>query len=143
MRKTSSLCKHLLSFAFLFLVSLFCFAPAVLAAPSDLPPADLFKPDPQVVTTGGSAAVFIKVISWLVALVAGIYFAWALFHFVLHDLRDIFTGKADLKGKSTRFVALGVCFIILLLAITGQWYTVVQVVWDKIVTPLINTLGGK
>lgn len=137
------LLKHIwgiLAFTPLYL----CFAVAAFAEGenSDLPPADLFKPDPNVVSTGGSAAVFIKVISWLVALVAGVYFAWALFHFVFHDLRDIFTGKADLKSKSGRFTALGVCFMILLLALTGQWYTVVKVIWDKIVTPLINTLGG-
>lgn len=134
--------KRFWACAFFFLACL-CFVPAALAAPGDLPPADLFKPDSGVVTTGGSAAVFIKVVAWLVAFVAGIYFAWALFHFVMHDLREIFTGKADLRSKSGRFAALGTCFVILLLAITGQWYTVIKAIWEKIIVPLINILGGQ
>jgi hypothetical protein len=146
--------KRLRTHAVVFLACLvfacLAFAPAALAVDGQggsqagsLPPAELFKPDSGVVSAGGSAAVFIKVVAWLVALVAGIYFAWAVFHFVFHDLREIFTGKADLKSKSGRFAALGVCFVILLLALTGQWYTVVKVVWDKIIVPLINILGGQ
>lgn len=123
------------------------FAPAAPAADGQsgnqtgsLPPAELFKPDVNVTA---SSQVFIKVVAWLVGLVAGIYFAWAIFHFVFHDLREIFTGKADLRSKSGRFAAMGTCFVILLLAMTGQWYTVVKVIWDKIIIPLINVLGGQ
>jgi len=60
---------------------------------------------------------------------------------VVKDVKELVSGEASLKDKQPRFMAIGVGFIILLLVITGKWYDVLSVIWNKLCLPIINKLS--
>lgn len=143
MKTTKMASNHLItvlrktSVVLIMMVLLILFTGTCFAA-GELPSADVFKPDTESFT---SAQVIIKVLAWVAGILASVYFAVGIVKIIIKDVKEILNGDADLKTKQPRFIAVGAAFIILLLVITGKWYDVVSVVWNKIVLPLINSLG--
>ncbi|HBV98000.1 MAG: hypothetical protein JL50_01170 [Peptococcaceae bacterium BICA1-7] len=108
------------------------------AAGGELPPADSFRPDAD---SFDAAGVIVSVIVFIAGIAASVYFAIGMIKVVVKDVKELVSGEASLKDKQSRFMAIGVAFIILLLVITGKWYDVLSVIWNKLCLPIINKLS--
>ena len=104
----------------------------------ELPPADSFRPDAD---SFDAAQVIVSVIVFIAGIAASVYFAIGMIKVVVKDVKELVSGEASLKDKQPRFMAIGVGFIILLLVITGKWYDVLSVIWNKLCLPIINKLS--
>lgn len=105
-----------------------------------LPDPSLFKPDLNKSSDSGKG--FIAALNILIGFVSVVFLGYAVLMLVW-DLKDLISGKKDLKSQQGRFIAIGVSAFILLLALTGVWYVVLIAIWDKILVPVINALSGK
>jgi len=128
-------------FAVLFLTVIFIAMTATLAfaADGELPSGDAFKPDSG---SFDAAKVIVTVIAFIAGIFASVYFAIGIIKVVVKDVKELISGEASLQDKQKRFIAIGVGFVILLLVITGKWYDVIVVIWNKIVLPIINKFGS-
>jgi hypothetical protein len=108
-------------------------------ADGELPPADSFKPDSG---SFEAAKVIVTVIAFIAGIAASVYFAIGIIKVVVKDVKELISGEASLKDKQPRFIAIGAGFMILLLVITGKWYDVIVVIWNKIILPIIDKVGN-
>ncbi|MDO7785789.1 hypothetical protein [Desulforamulus aquiferis] len=138
-RKNKKFFIILLAFLAIFLVSI---VTPVMAANDgfSLPDPGLFKPDLNKSSDSGKG--FIAALNILIGFVSVVFLGYAVLMLVW-DLKDLISGKKDLKTQQGRFIAIGVAALILLLALTGVWYVVLIAIWDKILVPVINALSGK
>ncbi|MCL4440429.1 MAG: hypothetical protein M1609_07535 [Firmicutes bacterium] len=120
------------------LVIIMAFAGTCAFAAGELPPADSFRPDAD---SFDAAKVIVSVIVFIAGIAASVYFAIGMIKVVVKDVKELIAGEASLKDKQPRFMAIGVGFIILLLVITGKWYDVLSVIWNKLCLPIINKLS--
>lgn len=138
---SSSNLKKKLLFILLVTFVLMAIATPVLAANSfALPDPGLFKPDLQ--KSGDSAKGFIAALNVLIGFVSVVFLAYAALR-LAWDVKDLISGKKDLKSQQGRFLAIGIAVFVLLLALTGMWYVLLLAIWDKILVPMINALSGR
>jgi len=104
-----------------------------------LPGAESFRPDDSAFD---AALVIIKVVAWFAGIAGAVIFAVSLVILVVKDVKEIIKGDSSLKDKKSRFMAIGVCYCILLLIITGKWYDVISTVWNKIMIPFIDVFNN-
>jgi len=127
-------------FAVMVLLVIFIAMTAAFAfADGELPPADSFKPDSG---SFEAAKVIVTVIAFIAGIAASVYFAIGIIKVVVKDVKELISGEASLKDKQPRFIAIGAGFMILLLVITGKWYDVIVVIWNKIILPIIDKVGN-
>ena len=127
-------------FAVLVLLAIFIAMTATFAfAAGELPPPGTFTPDPG---SFDAAKVIVAVIAFIAGIAASVYFAIGIIKVVVKDVKELISGEASLKDKQPRFMAILAGFVILLLVITGKWYDVIVVIWNKIVLPIINKVGN-
>jgi len=108
-------------------------------AAGELPPSESFKPDSG---SFEAAKVIVTVIAFVAGIAASVYFAIGVIKVVVKDVKELISGEASLRDKQPRFIAIGVGFMILLLVITGKWYDVIVVIWNKIILPIIDKVGN-
>ncbi len=133
--------KNHVCLALLIIFALLTLAmPAFAASDFELPDPDIFKPDLQ--KSGESAKGFIAAINVVIGLISVIFLAYAA-AMLAWDMKDLISGKKDLKSQQGRFLAIGVAVLVLLLALTGMWYVLLLAVWDKIFVPIINAVSGR
>lgn len=126
-------------FAVLVLPAVFIAMTGAFAlAAGELPPAESFRPDAGAFE---AAKVIVTVIAFIAGIAATVYFALGIIKVVVKDVKELIDGSASLKDKQSRFIAIGVGFMILLLVITGKWYDVIVVIWNKIILPIIDKVG--
>lgn len=114
-------------------------AVCVLAADSGgLPPADAFTPDSA---SFDAAKVLVTVILFFAGIAASVYFAIGIIKVIVKDVKELLAGEASLNSKKDRFMAIGVGFLILLLVISGKWYDLLRVLWDKILVPAFSKVS--
>jgi len=127
-------------FAVFVLLAIFITMTATFAfADGELPPPGTFKPDSG---SFEAAKVIVTVIAFIAGIAASVYFAIGIIKVVTKDVKELISGEASLKDKQQRFMAIIAGFVILLLVITGKWYDVIVVIWNKIILPIINKVGN-
>lgn len=127
-------------FAVFVLLAIFIAMTATFAfADGELPPPGTFKPDSG---SFDAAKVIVSVIAFIAGIAASVYFAIGIIKVVTKDVKELISGEASLKDKQQRFMAILAGFVILLLVITGKWYDVIVVIWNKIALPIINKVGN-
>lgn len=102
-----------------------------------LPPADWFVPEMASVPV----QPFLWAINWLVGLVAVLVLGYAIFKLVL-VAKDLIAGRDSLEGKRGYFVGAGVALVVLLMALTGTWYTLLLWMWTKVLMPMAQKFGA-
>jgi len=118
-----------------FLTATFAFA----VGNGELPPGKDFMPDSS---SFEAAKVPLSVLIFIAGIIASVYFGVGIIKVLVKDVKDIFHGNASLADKQGRFTAVGVCFIILLLVITGKWYDIISIAWNKIFLPMLNKINS-
>jgi len=109
----------------------------VWADETTLPPKEWFVPE----TSSVPAEPFLWAINWLVGFAAMLLLGWAVFKLLL-VVKDLIGGKESLDSKKSYFIGLGVGMMILMMALTGTWYSVLLWVWNKGLTPIIERFQG-
>lgn len=74
----------------------------------------------------------IDLLNWVIGIFSAILLVYALFHVLIH-VKNVVEGKGHIRQYTSDFVTLGIAIIILMLAVTGGWYQILNFVYNFVV----------
>ncbi|MEW5953264.1 MAG: hypothetical protein AB1815_05845 [Bacillota bacterium] len=132
-----------LRFIFLVLIFALLATSPSLAQPSAEIPLELLKQGGLNDSTAGGASVagpFIRVVNWVIGVLAAILLVYSLFWLVVH-VKDLITGTA-LSALKTKFISLGVAIVILVISLTGGWYDIIMWLHRNVIQKVLGAFTG-
>jgi hypothetical protein len=93
-------------------------------------PLTLFQSSAGVSQDAQTAATpIVELLNWAIGIFAAILLVYALFHVLVH-IKKVLEGKGDIKSYSKDFITLGIAIMVLMLAVTGGWYQILNFVYN-------------
>ncbi|MQL51831.1 hypothetical protein GFC01_06045 [Desulfofundulus thermobenzoicus] len=80
---------------------------------------------------------FVTIMNDVIAVLAVIFLAYAVFHLVLHA-KDLTSGKKDIHSVRGSFINIGIALVILMLSLTKGWYPLLNWIYTNIISPILG-----
>lgn len=104
----------------------------------NLPSPQLFVPNLDDII--GAAYPFIAILNYIIG-GFGLYLLSIAAYHMIHAIRGLLNGTSSWKAVGNRMAQIVTGIVIIIMAFTGAWYTIILFLWEKVALKIINTFN--